>query len=317
MEHQHHEQRVEDGAGHVVQLHQAVAHDAGAQQHREQDGRVVGQREQDQGQDAAHQRAHQAPAVALAREREARLHDDDDGQQHPVAVRGHVGRQPDADQRHGQRRGQRDADGVAEVGRVQPQVAGDHAQAQLLARDELRQRFVDAQHARGDGVRARLGVLGQLVDDARGVAQPAQHLHGQRQHLGFALAQPLLLELLDLVLDGAQLGLGAAAVLRLVAARDVQRDAVELQRHLYQGVAHEDQRVVAGQGAAQRGVIGMGGDQRIEQLQHVDEHVPQHDPVVFAKAAAARQGAQHHVARGLVLLRHGRLALDQGAVGVV
>ncbi|CFW01207.1 Uncharacterised protein [Bordetella pertussis] len=61
----------------------------------------------------------------------------------------------------------------------------------------------------------------------------------------------------------------------------------------------------------------MGGDQRIEQLQHVDEHVPQHDPVVFAKAAAARQGAQHHVARGLVLLRHGRLALDQGAVGVV
>ncbi|KAG1225346.1 hypothetical protein G6F68_019947 [Rhizopus microsporus] len=35
VEHQHHEDRVEDGAGHVVQLHQAVAHDAGAQQHGE------------------------------------------------------------------------------------------------------------------------------------------------------------------------------------------------------------------------------------------------------------------------------------------
>jgi len=61
----------------------------------------------------------------------------------------------------------------------------------------------------------------------------------------------------------------------------------------------------------------VGGHQRVEQLQHVDEHVPDHHAAAVAQALAAGQGAQHHVARGLVLLGHDRLALDQVAVGLV
>ncbi len=160
-------------------------------------------------------------------------------------------------------------------------------------------------------------MVGEPVDDARRIAQAAQHLDDERQHLGLALAQALLLELFDLVLDGAQLGLGAAAVLHLASARHVQRDAVELQRHLHQRVAHEHQAVVAGQRAAQRRVVGVRGHQRVQEQQHVDEHVPDHHALAVAQALAAGQGAQHHVARGLVLVGHDGLALDQVAVGLV
>jgi hypothetical protein len=72
-----------------------------------------------------------------------------------------------------------------------------------------------------------------------------------------------------------------------------------------------------GQRAAQRRVVGMRGHQRIQQLQHIDEHVPDHHALAVAQAFAAGQGAQHHVARRLVLFRHDGLALDQLAVGVV
>ncbi|MNJ50930.1 hypothetical protein D3C77_462200 [compost metagenome] len=160
-------------------------------------------------------------------------------------------------------------------------------------------------------------MVGQAVDDAGRIAQAAQHLDDQRQHLGFALAQALLLELFDFVFDGAQFRLGAAAVLHLAPARHVQCNAVEFQRHLHQRVTHEHQAVVAGQRAAQRGVVGVGGDQRVQQLQHVDEHVPDHHALAVAHALASGQGTQHHVARRLVLFGHDGLALDQGAIGLV
>ncbi|KAG1308548.1 hypothetical protein G6F63_016468 [Rhizopus arrhizus] len=102
--------------------------------------------------------------------------------------------------------------------RIQPQVAGQEAEAEFLARDESGQRLVDAQHVGGLGIRRSRGVVRQPVDDAGGIAQPAQHLDDQRQHLGFALAQALLLQLFALVFDGAQFGAGAAAVLHLAAA---------------------------------------------------------------------------------------------------
>ncbi|MNL21312.1 hypothetical protein D3C87_1425970 [compost metagenome] len=153
VEHQHHEERVENGAGHVVQLHQAVAHDAGAQQHGEQDLGAVGQVEQQQRANAADQSTAQPPAIALPRQREAGLHDDDDGQHDPVVVRGKFRRQPAAGQRHGNGGGRRHAQRITEVRRIQPQVAGQQPKAEFLARDKARQRLVDAQHVGGLGVR--------------------------------------------------------------------------------------------------------------------------------------------------------------------
>src|SRR5690606_34287856 len=77
---------LENSRAHEADLDQAVAQDAAGYQGCQQNIRIVGKHEKAQRKQAAHDGAHQAQAVALPRQGEAGLHDDNDGQDHPVAV---------------------------------------------------------------------------------------------------------------------------------------------------------------------------------------------------------------------------------------
>ena len=83
MKRQQNSDGVEGRRRHEVDEQQAAADDRGEHHGREQYGNVVRGVKDREGHGAADQRAHQSPPVALARQCEARLEDDQHGEQDP------------------------------------------------------------------------------------------------------------------------------------------------------------------------------------------------------------------------------------------
>src|SRR5690606_1939537 len=142
LEGQDHKDRVEQGREQEVQLNQAVAQEVGQQHGNQIQLAVVRQLQEQEGRPAAQYRAKKTPAIALAGDGKARFHDHQNCQDDPVTVSCQGTDQAQfalevstkCTNSQGHDGGDADACCIAEVRGLQLEITGQHAQAQLFAR---------------------------------------------------------------------------------------------------------------------------------------------------------------------------------------